>query len=1068
MAIDLNDAPRQRDGEPPNSQSWQRRAPEAAPIALPNGAAGSNGAEQPDKPIQEAPSWQAGRTEKRARNRWREILPQLGIDTRFLKNEHGPCPLCGGTDRYRFDDLNGTGSYYCNQCGSGRSGIILLSKLHNWSYAEACAAVDKTLGDDRSAGRKTYQRHDATSLLDAPAEARDHTLPIAYLAHRLGVLPAAVPLSVTRMVGHKALGYFDPPPQRSKAKPTLVGEWPCAVFETVAADGRTHAHRIYLAPGGAGKAELPVMPDGKPRDAKKSATKAKGDNIAGCSVLWGDPERARWLIVTEGIENGAAVALAFAAEIEAGRIVVAAAISAAGIKAFQPYPATERVTVAADRDEAPSRTASRAGEPASRQPAPSVQSNIGGSPSTSRCRARPAKKSTGSTFCGAIALRLYAPGSRRPKSMSRGRASRAATRKRRQSRGNWPMCRLVISIWGRADCFSFDPGSDPDKPKPPTWLSEAFEILALTRDAHGTSWGTLLRWRDRDGRAHEWAMPAKALGGNRDEVWREMLDRGLSIASAVQSRNKLAEYLSSARVDGRARAVARIGWHTRAEAISSEGTPRDGTPGTPAKAPGVPGKTTSNQLDHTRNTRNTENRMNRNENRVFVLPDQTFGDTDNERVLWQTEARETTAYNIAGAVNDWREAVALRSVGNTWLAFAVSAAFAPPLLFLAGEESGGFHFVGSSRTEKTTVLRTAGSVWGGGGGITGYLRSWRATANGLEGIAVAHCDTLLCLDEMGQIEAREAGESAYMLANGSGKGRARRDGSARQTAQWRTLFLSSGEISLADKMAEIGRRPRAGQEIRLVDIPVDAGKGFGAFDQLHGSASAGAFAEELRQATDSYYGAVIRDFLTRLVVTNSAELCELLHESRINFLSEHLPKDASGQVRSVCSRFALVAAAGSLATAMGLTGWPDGEADKAAAECFGTWLAARRTTGDHDIEAGIKQVIAYIEAHGSSRFEAAWEKQYALSGEIIERVINRAGFRRKDDNGNWQYMILPEQWHNEVTKGCPKNLAQVMADRGVLLPDGFGKLSQSITVPHEGKQRLYVLVSGIGEAGDAG
>ena len=86
-----------------------------------------------------------------------------------------------------------------------------------------------------------------------------------------------------------------------------------------------------------------------------------------------------------------------------------------------------------------------------------------------------------------------------------------------------------------------------------------------------------------------------------------------------------------------------------------------------------------------------------------------------------------------------------------------------------------------------------------------------------------------------------------------------------------------------------------------------------------------------------------------------------------------LPDGASGQVRSVCGRFALVAAAGSLATAFGLTGWPDDEADRAAATCFRAWLERRGSAGDHDIETGIRQVIAYVEAHGSSRFEAAWE-----------------------------------------------------------------------------------------------
>ncbi len=185
-----------------------------------------------------------------------------------------------------------------------------------------------------------------------PPIAATTRLPITYLAHRLGVTVEAVPIPSTPMVGLKALGYYDPPAPGSKAKPKLVGEFPCAVFGTVAADGRTHAHRIYLAPGGAGKADLGVGPDGRPRDPKKSARIIGDDNTAGRSVLWGDPERAPHIIVTEGIETAAAVALAKSAEIGAGEVAVAAAISATGIEAFQPYSATKRVTIAADRDEA--------------------------------------------------------------------------------------------------------------------------------------------------------------------------------------------------------------------------------------------------------------------------------------------------------------------------------------------------------------------------------------------------------------------------------------------------------------------------------------------------------------------------------------------------------------------------------------------------------------------------------------------------------------------------------------------------------------------------------------------
>jgi putative DNA primase/helicase len=86
-------------------------------------------------------------TIERARGRWREILPRLVVSPRCLVNRHGPCPICGGKDRFRFDDKDGTGSYYCNQCGPG-VGIILLRKLNGWDHAAACRKVDQIIGTD--------------------------------------------------------------------------------------------------------------------------------------------------------------------------------------------------------------------------------------------------------------------------------------------------------------------------------------------------------------------------------------------------------------------------------------------------------------------------------------------------------------------------------------------------------------------------------------------------------------------------------------------------------------------------------------------------------------------------------------------------------------------------------------------------------------------------------------------------------------------------------------------------------------------------------------------------------
>jgi uncharacterized protein (DUF927 family) len=234
-----------------------------------------------------------------------------------------------------------------------------------------------------------------------------------------------------------------------------------------------------------------------------------------------------------------------------------------------------------------------------------------------------------------------------------------------------------------------------------------------------------------------------------------------------------------------------------------------------------------------------------------------------------------------------------------------------------------------------------GSVWGGGG-LNGFLRTWRATSNGLEGVAALHCDALLCLDEMGQVDGREAGSIAYMLANGSGKSRAGRTGEARSAASWRVLFLSSGEVSLADKLAEDGRgrRAAAGQEVRIVDIPADADAGFGLFETLHDFDAADAFARHLKGATARHYGHASRAFL-KMVVEHFDDVQRQARAFCGQFVRDHCPAGADGQISRVAARFGLVAAAGEIARNADILPWPEGEAMRAVGRCFKDWLAQR-------------------------------------------------------------------------------------------------------------------------------
>jgi putative DNA primase/helicase len=88
------------------------------------------------------------RTMEAARGKWRGILMSFDIERSFLTGKHGPCPMCGGTDRFRFDDKEGRGTYFCSGCGAG-TGMDLIQKIKGWDFKTAAGEVDRIVGNVR-------------------------------------------------------------------------------------------------------------------------------------------------------------------------------------------------------------------------------------------------------------------------------------------------------------------------------------------------------------------------------------------------------------------------------------------------------------------------------------------------------------------------------------------------------------------------------------------------------------------------------------------------------------------------------------------------------------------------------------------------------------------------------------------------------------------------------------------------------------------------------------------------------------------------------------------------------
>jgi putative DNA primase/helicase len=80
--------------------------------------------------------------------RWIDVLSSLGVDHRYLINRHGKCPFCGGKDRYRFDNKDGNGTFFCNHCGAG-DGFKFLKNMFDWDFKKSANEIRNIIGDCR-------------------------------------------------------------------------------------------------------------------------------------------------------------------------------------------------------------------------------------------------------------------------------------------------------------------------------------------------------------------------------------------------------------------------------------------------------------------------------------------------------------------------------------------------------------------------------------------------------------------------------------------------------------------------------------------------------------------------------------------------------------------------------------------------------------------------------------------------------------------------------------------------------------------------------------------------------
>lgn len=291
-----------------------------------------------------------------AYGRWPEIHAALGVPAEYLNTrKHQPCPDCGGRDRYRYTDHQGSGGFICNQCTpEGGSGFDLLMLVFGYDFAEACRQVAAVLGLSGS----PIERHTPRAQ-PAASNAQPHNDKQPALWRQW---QAACPLAegdpVTGYLKTRGLPLPAPLPAALRYAPALA-YWtgfsygyrllssPRAMLAAITTpDGQLQGlHQTYLQQDYSGWHKWAHInhETGEPLPAKKMQSRFAGA-LTGAAVHLGKPDAQGRLIVAEGIETALAASALFG-------LPAAAALSANGMTAFAWPPETTELFICADHDE---------------------------------------------------------------------------------------------------------------------------------------------------------------------------------------------------------------------------------------------------------------------------------------------------------------------------------------------------------------------------------------------------------------------------------------------------------------------------------------------------------------------------------------------------------------------------------------------------------------------------------------------------------------------------------------------------------------------------------------------
>jgi putative DNA primase/helicase len=260
------------------------------------------------------------RIQDRTKGRWRHLLPAIGIPERFLSNKHGPCPMCEGTDRFRWDDKNGSGSFYCSKCGAG-SGVDLVMCFKGVPFIDAKRIIEEHLPDAAIVAPKAARTPNMDLLAERWQAARRLTGddPASLYLARRGLVFDVPPVCLRWMENY-------PYHHDDKA----ITKHPVMLALFVGPDRSSHTIQYTYLDGAGGKADVPT-----PRKLHPAKVPNGGAVRLAAS--------AETMGVAEGVETALAAMKTF-------EIPVWATLSTTSLMKWEPPPTAKHVIVFGDND----------------------------------------------------------------------------------------------------------------------------------------------------------------------------------------------------------------------------------------------------------------------------------------------------------------------------------------------------------------------------------------------------------------------------------------------------------------------------------------------------------------------------------------------------------------------------------------------------------------------------------------------------------------------------------------------------------------------------------------------